>query len=171
MKKKNIFLFALAIVLILATSISGALAYFTTFAEAKGGYVIELGNGTELVEQRFSDWTSRVFVFNSENSQPVYVRAKAFAGNEYYLSCYGDGWTRSKDGYLNYDEILYGGATTSELNVEIQNLPDEGALENIRKKRGGVHFNVVVIYETTPVLYDENGTPYADWSLRMGASE
>ena len=30
-------------------------------------------------------------------------------------------------------------------------------------------FNVVVIYETTPVLYREDGTPYADWSAKVDA--
>ena len=26
-------------------------------------------------------------------------------------------------------------------------------------------FNVVVIYESTPVMYREDGTPYADWNV------
>lgn len=170
MKKKNIILFALAIVLILATSISGALAYFTTYSEAKGGYVIELGNGTQL-EENFYDWASHVTIHNSENSQPVYVRAKAFIGNEYLVSCYGDGWSLSEDGFCNYDKILNGGESTAQLCVEIENVPQAEEIENIEKKRGSVNFNVVVVYETTPVLYDENGSPYADWSLKMEASE
>ena len=24
-------------------------------------------------------------------------------------------------------------------------------------------FNIIVVYECTPVLYDDNGNPYADW--------
>lgn len=31
------------------------------------------------------------------------------------------------------------------------------------KVKDGDDLNVVVIYEATPVLYDKDGTPYADW--------
>ena len=38
--------------------------------------------------------------------------------------------------------------------------------------KDGLTFNVVVIYESTPVLYREDGTPYADWNavLDSGSS-
>lgn len=157
MKKKKIFLFALAIVLILATSISGALAYFTTYAEGKGGVVIQLGD--TYMEQDFSNWQVKAIVGSTPDSQPVYVRARAFAGDQFTLVYGGDGWTRDDDGYYNYDEILYGGERTSQLLVQISNIPEGPALED--------SFNVVVIYETTPVQYHEDGTPYADWNIRL----
>lgn len=168
MKKKNIFLFALAIVLILATSVSGALAYFTTYSEAKGGYVIEIGNGTEIIEVNdFYNWTSHVAIFNTENSQPVYVRARAFVGDMYTLSCSGSGWTIGEEGFYHYDSIVNGGETTSELCIEIVDVPDGNDLAANKNRRDDIHFNMVVIYETTPVMYNENGEPYVDWSLRM----
>lgn len=163
MKKKNIFLFALAIVLILATSISGALAYFTTYANAKGGYVIHLGYDTEITET-FSNWTKHVTITNREGSQPVYVRARAFSGSTYDLN-YTDmsgKWSMGKDGYWYYEDVLYAGESSTELLVKINNVPD-----NVTD---GASFNVVVIYEATPVQYDASGNPYADWNAKLDTS-
>lgn len=160
MKKKSIFLFALAVVLILATSISGTLAYFTTYAQAEGGYKIELGYNTEMHEE-FSAWTKHVVITNKEGSQPVYVRVAAFSGSAYDLLYSDDSglWTLGDDGYHYYNEILYGGESTDELLIRIENIPAD-VLD-------GDSFNVVVIYETVPVLYDEDGKPYADWSVTL----
>ena len=58
----------------------------------------------------------------------------------------------------SYNEIVPGGGKTSVLSVKIENVP-EADLEN------GTMFNVVVIYESTPVMYREDGTPYADWNV------
>lgn len=156
MKKKSIFLLALSIALILATSINSALAYFTTYVQAKGGYIIHLG-GTDI-EEEFSNWTKRVVITNDPNGQPVYVRARAFAGNTYTLLYDGNGWKDGGDGYYYYDKILLAGVETSELSVRIDDVLTGDAVAE------GDHFNVIVIYETTPVQYDANGKPYANWS-------
>ena len=155
MKKKNVFLLALAVVLVLSASVSAAFAYFTTYAEAKGGYEIEMGE--THIREDFYDWTKRVTVVSDEDAQPVYVRARAFSGSQYPLSYSGEGWTQGSDGYFYYDQILYGGQVTSELVVRISGVPEDAV--------PGSGFNVVVIYETTPVQYDENGNPYADWNI------
>ena len=58
--------------------------------------------------------------------------------------------------YWYYDDVLPAGKTTEqELNItykfpEGNDKPEE--------------FNIVVIQECTPVLYKEDGTPYADWN-------
>ncbi len=155
MKKKKLALFCLILSLILSASIQMTSAYFTTFAEAKGGYAIHLGD-TE-VEEEFYDWTKHVVITSSEDAQPIYVRAIALAGSEYQLTYSGDGWTLGDDGYYYYDQILYAGEQTTELLVRIDNIPEDPA-EN-------ESFNVVVLYESTPVQYDDDGNPYADWGL------
>lgn len=179
MKKKHIILLALTIALILATSINGALAYFTTYARAEGGYVIHLGggsssgspddkkdrtnNGTEMREE-FSAWTKHIVISNSNNNQPVYVRARAFSGSTYDL-LYNDDtgkWTLGDDGYFYYNEILAPGTETAELLIRIQNVPADVT--------DGDSFNVVVIYECTPVQYDQDGNPHADWNLILDTS-
>ena len=159
MKKINIFLLALSVVLVLAASIGSAFALISTYADARGGYVVELGD-TDIKEE-FSDWTKRVVVTSTEDNQPVYVRARAFAGNQYELRYSGDGWTVGEDGYFYYDEILYGGESTTELRVQINNIPEDIV--------PGDSFDVFVIYETTPVQHREDGTPYSDWNLRVSS--
>lgn len=165
MKKKSIFLFVLTIALIFATSVNSALAYFTTYAEAAGGYTLRLGGGYVIpgggndIEEEFSNWTKRVTITNDPDGQPVYVRAKALSGSKYSLRYDGKGWTLIDDGYYYYDEILYGGEKTTELLITIENIPTDLHI--------GDDFNVVVIYETTPVAYDTNGIPYADWSSTL----
>ena len=157
MKKKMIFLLALSVLLATAVTMNSTLAYFTTYAEAKGGYVVELGD--THIEETFSGWTHRVVITSDSTSQPVYVRAKAFAGNACTLTYSGNGWELGSDGFHYYDTILYGGEATTEFLVTVGDIP-EGA-------KPGDGFNVVVIYETTPVLYDEAGNPYADWTQRL----
>lgn len=156
-KKGSVFLFGLAGALILAAGLGRANAYFTTYAEARGGVTVRLGSRTELIEE-VSDWTKRVSVTSDSDSQPVYIRARAFCGSAYHLK-YSDSsnlWRDGGDGYYYYQEILRGGETTSELNIEIENAPETAA--------AGDSFQVVVVYESTPVCYDEDGNPYEDWT-------
>ena len=153
---KNIFLVSFAAVLILTAGIGKASAYFTTYARAAGGYRINIDYDTEI-EEKFSDWKKRVVIKNKDGSQPVYVRARAFCGEEYSLTYSGDKWTLGKDGYWYYNDILYGGSQTAELVVKIDKIP-EGVEE--------AELNVVVIYEYTPVKYNQDGKPYADWTER-----
>lgn len=165
MKKKNILLAALAVSLTLSAGAGSAWAYFTTYANASGGYTLSLGDKTTVSED-FSSWTKHVVITSQTDSQPVYVRAKAFCGSDYELIYSGSNkWSPSNDGYYYYSDILNGGASTDALDVKIENIPEE--------VKDGDSFNVVVIYETTPVRYHEDGTPYADWSatLKTGTVE
>lgn len=71
------------------------------------------------------------------------------------------GWQAGDDGYWYYESVLPAGETTKqELNISYQ-FPsgDEKASE----------FNVVVIQECTPVLFDANGNAYADWNHAVTA--
>lgn len=157
MKRKNCLLAALVLAVILTAGIGKAWAYFTTYAEAAGGYTIELGDRTQIREE-FADWTKRVVITAEEDSkEPVYVRAKAFCGNAYTLD-YSDAsgkWTPGGDGYYYYGDALKAGESAEELLVHIGNIPKEAKV--------GDSFHVAVIYESTPVRYNADGTPYADW--------
>ena len=85
MKLKKWLPFLLAVALVLGSSIGTALAYFTTCAPAKGGYVIHLGEETEI-EEEFSDWTKHVVITSREDSSGVFVRVTAFSGAAYPLA-------------------------------------------------------------------------------------
>lgn len=166
MKKRSIFLAALAAVMIAAGSVGSAWAYFTTYAEAQGGYPISLGDETTVEEEEPTDWTKHVFITSKEDSEPVYVRVKAFVGSNYTLT-YSDAngkWIPGEDGYYYYVDILEGGQQTEQLDIKIKDIPEDAK-----------DFNVIVIYETTPVQYDENGNPYkadeADWNIKLDSGE
>lgn len=170
LNRSAIVLVALAVVLILTATVGTTLAYFTTYATAKGSVEISfaLSEETKIVED-LDGSTKVVHIENAEGSRPVFVRAKAFSGSTYPLAYEGSGWIQGDDGYYYYGTsssnltILEPGASTSDLDVDIT-FP-QGAVD-------GDSFNVVVVYETTPVLYKnvvEGGVsknvPYADWSV------
>lgn len=166
MKRNAVVLFLLALLLVLGAGIQSAGAYFTTYIVAEGGRQIRLGSQSMITES-VSDWTKHVTVTCAEDSEAVYVRAKAFCGSRYTLQ-YDDEdglWTPGEGGYYYYDSILQPGKTTVTLHVHIDDVPDDPA--------EGDQFHVIVVYETTPVLYREDGTPYADWNaaLTTGTSE
>lgn len=163
LKRRTTWLAAAALVLVLGLSVSGAMAYFTTFAKASGTMTIQVGTTTKTKEPGFSQWTKHVQVENT-GDVAAYVRVKAFAGDTYsltYTPADTGAWTLNEsDGYYYYSEILDPGKTTSELLIKISDIPEESKDS----------FNVVVIQECTQVLYDENGDPYADWNQIMDVS-
>lgn len=161
---------ALAAGMILTAAAGSAWAYFTTYTSAAGGYAIDLSDETEIVET-YSDHTKHLVVSN-DSGQAVYVRARAFSGEQYALTYTGENWQQGTDGYWYYGAALPGIVTaedgtvtvskTSQLDVRIA-FP-EGAEE-------GDDCNVVVIYESIPVQYDANGNLIApqdaDWSVEL----
>lgn len=157
MKKINGLLAAAAVMLVLSAAIGSAWGYFTTFVEVRGGHTLRLGSETEI-EEKVDDWVKTVSIKSKLDSVPVYIRAKAFSGSGYDL-IYSDAagkWERGEDDYYYYSDILDGGQTAEELLVKIEGVP-----KDVMDSEG---FNVVVVYESTPVLYREDGTPYADWN-------
>lgn len=159
MKHKNILLAAAACMLILSAGAGSTWAYFTTYTQAGGGYQIRLGSRSEAQEE-VADWTKHVTVSNDgASNEPVYIRAKAFSGSQYDLtySSVGNKWSLGEGDYYYYSDIVEPGMATEALDIKIQGVPAE--------TEDGDSFNVVVVYESTPVCYQEDGTPYADWSI------
>ena len=160
MKLKKWLPFLLAVVLVLGSSIGTALAYFTTYAPAKGGYVIHLGEETEI-EEEFSDWTKHVVITSREDSSGVFVRVKAFSGEAYPLEISGTGWTEGENDYWYYDDVLPGGSQTSQLDIQIKDVPTAEAQE-------GDQINVAVVYECVLAIYKADGSPDPDTAWSQG---
>lgn len=159
MKKTKYLLTLLAAGTILTAGIGQAMAYFTTYVEAEGNFTIRLGDETKITET-FTKWTKSLTVTNEEGSEPVYVRAKAFyAPNTLNLVYSGEGWEKGDGDYYYYKDPIGEKESTKPLDVKIENIPQDVA-------KGDV-FNVIVIYESTPVLYHEDGTAYADWNSEL----
>ena len=89
-----------------------------------------------------------------------YVRVKVFAGSTVDLSFAAEEWSKDTDGYWYYNNIVAPGASSSPMVVSIKG-PEDEDMET---------FNVVVIQECTPVLYNEDGNPYADWAMSLDAA-
>ena len=159
-KRMCTFLAAAAAAGVLAAGMGTAHAYFTTYVAVRGGFPIEMGDRTEITET-FSNWVKHVRIANEAGSEPVYIRAKAFCGSAYDLVYVDESgrWSPGEDGYYYYDGIVNGGEVTEELQVRIENVPEDIT--------DPTSFNVVVVYESTPVRYDEAGNPYADWSMTL----
>ena len=150
----------LALVLVLAAGIGRAQAYFTTYCSAIGSYPVSMGDQTRIRE-RFSNWTKHVFIRATEDSKPVYIRARAIAGLEWmdemeYDYDEADWQYNEEDGWFYYQHVLNGGEEAEELTIHIDHVS-----ENITDPDT---FSVVVVYESTQVLYAADGTPYCDWS-------
>lgn len=160
LSKKTICLAAAAVALTGTLAVGSAYAYFTTYSEAKGNVVFQMGETRTEPHEEVKEGKKIVSIENT-GDYDCYIRVKAYAGNNYNLS-YADGgsgkWYDGGDGYWYYKDILEAGSTSETVLV---NIPKE-LLEDITDEKD---LNVIVIQECTPVQYDDNGEPYADWNV------
>lgn len=171
MRKKRIVtvcgLAAAGLLLITGISAGKALAYFTTYASAGGRVQLALGFTQTETNDDVRDWTKHISIQNT-GDQACFVRVKVFAGEKYldYLeySQAGQNTWRLEDGYWYYDRILAPQETTEELLAALNRVKVEDSME-------AEEFNVIVVQEYTPVLYDAEGNPYADWNLAVSGGE
>ncbi len=160
LSKRTICLAAAAVALTGTLAVGSAYAYFTTYSEAKGNVVFQMGETRTEPHEEVKEGKKIVSIENT-GDYDCYIRVKAYAGNNYNLS-YADGgsgkWYDGGDGYWYYKDILEAGSTSETVLV---NIPKE-LLEDITDEKD---LNVIVIQECTPVQYDDDGEPYADWNV------
>ena len=160
--KKSLCLAAAALTLTAGISAGTAMAYFTTYTEASGGVTLNMGFSETIPKEDFSNWTKHVSVENT-GDYDCYVRVKALAGSKYQDGLqYSDSdgkWTPGEDGYYYYSDLIAPGESTSVLDIRIDS------------KESDASFNVVVVQESTKVLYNQNNEPYADWTQIADTSE
>lgn len=202
MKKKKMLTTALTLALLLpvCAGIGRAYAYFTDHVEASGGgYMMEVGRPDTELKETFGSWTKHVTVKNT-GEVPVYVRVKAFCGEEYYLEFKDNtNWKAGSDGYHYYIGDSGRGAgvleadkeTAPAFDIEIllaetgedgKHLHIPGNPYDTGSPAGPgdpaenrVNFNVAVICERTPLQYDKDGEllapDAADWELYRPTEE
>lgn len=162
-------LIAAAVTLTASLSVGSALAYFTTYCTAEGSYKMSMGfPETEIHEHVES---GKHITIENIGQYDCYVRVKAFAPEGVTLNYvpeedsgwigYGDDgyW---EDDYWYYNSILRPGETTPELLIQYI-FPEDKDQDPGNDTRPD-EINIVVVHECTPVLYDEEGNPYADWN-------
>ena len=142
--------------LVLGISVESVMAYFTTYATAKGGMPISLAP-TTTVHEDFADWKKTIQIENTGETD-CFIRVKVIAGSEFSITAAGSGWSEGSDGYWYYSNAVPSGGMTDALVAEIHY--PEGQERD---------FNVVVIHESVPVVYSDDGTAIgakdADWSM------
>lgn len=157
--KKTICL-AAALVLLGSLTVGTALAYFTTYTQAEGGIVLDLGFTETIPEENVVNGAKQVTIKNTGDYE-CYVRMKALVGDSYTISYTEPGaegkWTPGAEGFYYYSDILApktGESSRIDVNISFPEVKDGKAPA----------FNVIIIQECTPVLYDNEGNPYADWT-------
>ena len=165
----------LAAALLLGTAIP-AWGYFTAWDQASGGFNIPKPT-TEITED-FSDHQKKIVITNTGEA-PVWVRAKAAIPADLLKKAVVEGtnWTATGDkmDWYNYDKVVEPGAGTDVLLVKLE-FPfkesdvQRGAPVDTTNLTGGesriqavvadgTTYNVVVVYEMQPVVYNADGTP------------
>lgn len=146
-----------------ALTLQSASAFFTTYVSAGGSEVVNLGSQTEIRED-VSQMTKHIMIQNTSQINECFVRVKVFGADPFtieYTDVAGNGdWYQKDDDqgqtyrYWYYKPVVAPGGFTTQFDAKI--VVPEGFDRD--------SFNVVVIQECTPVLYDDNGNPYADWN-------
>ncbi len=169
MKKRSIVLAVFAAVLVLASSIGAAVAYFTTYVTANGGYVIHIENETHIHEDVGKG--QKVIRIENTGEGPVFVRVKAFNGDDFNVEMDPESpstnWEyKLEDGYWYYRDVVNPGDNTSELTLKITDIKDQ------QWEDGDVR-NVIVIYESVPAYFDSDGNPDfgTAWSNDISSTE
>ena len=182
MKKRNFIVFACAAIMILTASVKSASAYFTTYVSAVGMKEVVLGENTEI-EERIDGVIKNITIKADTDSEPVWVRVKGFSPDEaafpvrYNLGENPDSnWTEGADGWWDYaypiannGDVTYDTMTsTLTVGMELPTTKPDGT-----PVKPGDTFNLVVVYECTPVLYDEDTLePLApDWNKGVTVHE
>lgn len=155
-KQKIVWLAAAALLLVGSISLPKVMAYFTTYASAGGGVEINISNTTNEVEEKVDGLIKEIRLENT-SAQEEYVRVKVFCGSEFSLTYTNESgkWSQGEGDYWYYSDIVKPGEITEPLLAAIT-VP-EGHKDN---------FDVIVVEESVPVLYAEDGSTYADWTMK-----
>ena len=161
MKKRHIIIGVLAVLLVFCSTIGESLAYFSTYATARGGYTIK---SEPDIHEEFTQKNKAITITNKVGASPVFVRVKVFNGSEFKMEYgLGENWSVKnydgvEDGYFYYTQALDGGQATTVLNATIKEIP-----ERLKDKD---EFNIVVIYESVLAVADGGNLNMAEsWNM------
>ena len=154
--KKPLILTAAALTLTAAVSVGSAMAYFTTYSDAEGSVTMDLGFTTTEIHERVEG--GKFVSIENTGDYDYFVRVKVFSDVP-ITEVAGENWEKKGD-YWEYTSVLEPEETTSELKISYD-IPEEQEDD----------VNIIVVHECTPVTYDENGNPVADWNFAISSED
>ena len=147
MKYRKYLLVAAALVVIGATSIKPAMAYFTDSHQASGTVTVHLGDLEITPKEDAKEWVKDITVTNT-GDYDVFVRVKAICGSQYGVKfTSGNDWSyNADDGYYYYNQMLAKDAVSSVLKLTIE--PPKGLDYDT--------FNVVIVQEAAKAVDEKD---------------
>lgn len=123
-----------------------------------GGGIVQTGD--RVIKANLSKQEEK-YIANARNiseTSDVFVRSYMFAPDNVIINVSNEEnlWEKRNDGLWYNKEILEINTITSNLSIGIE------PTEELRKQ----DFNFIVVMETTPVLYDDEGNEYANWNYK-----
>lgn len=169
MKYKKYLLIAAALVMVAASGVAPAMAYFTDSHTASGMVTLSLGDSKVVPDEDFDPSYNKLITISNTGSFEVMVRVKAIYGSNCTVTLdrtSSTGWSYDEsDGYFYYASPLAGknedadGGVTSQLKLIVA--AKEGVTDD---------FNVIIVEEAAKVYY-ENGVAKADWNQTISNEE
>lgn len=153
--KRPIILAAAAFVLTGTLAVGSAMAYFTTYATAQGAHQLDIGFTETEVEDEVDSEGKHIAIKNT-GDYDCFVRVKVFSAVDLEYQA-GAGWEQEADGYWYYRDVLPADSSTSEL-LAIFEFPKNTEEDKTEE------FDIIVIHECAPVVYDDAGIPSVDWN-------
>jgi hypothetical protein len=169
--KQIISLAVCALALAAGLSVKPAMAYFTSYQAASGAVEISVANPEAEISEKVSSMTKYIIITNTGDAD-CYIRVAAIAPEEYTLTEEeSDKWTLGNDGYYYYSDPVAPQGSTTELKIMISGY--EKIVEQAKNNENYLpeDFNVIILQESTKVLYDEDGTAYPNWSQAISTNQ
>jgi predicted ribosomally synthesized peptide with SipW-like signal peptide len=164
MKRGNLVLAMVAVVLVLGMSVGNAWSYFTDTTTAEGSIPISTTPTTIITEEN-GPGTKTIRIRNTSDMAPVWVRARVYAASVLGADASGTNWSGEISDWYEYSEPLPAGDETEPLGVTFALLRGFDETDNPTGAHDGDEYNIVVVYESIPVCYDASGkTLPANWN-------
>ena len=172
MKKSKWFLLLLALALVIGAAVGSSYAYFTTYSTGRGGYIVHMGNRTEIHEEALG--SKQDITIKNTGDYPVFVRVKIFAGSNItvepaFSSEYWEKRTEGGQDVYRYLKTLEKGEETGRTGETWNDgkLTFDLTIPKGEDVKEGDEVNVVIIYESVPAVFRDDGSPDLDtaWSI------
>lgn len=167
MNKKLIAIASTALVLTAAVSIAPSMAYFTATATTAGKAAIKIEDTHTTVEEKHKDDSAqtKVISLTNEKAVPCFTRVLVVMPNGVEATYSGEGWELGTDGYYYYDSVVEANGKAADLTIDFTVDDAKMAKENPDKLDSEYRdFNIIVIPESSKVLYAADGSAVADWT-------